>query len=101
MVNHERHAGDLVSEVDVPLSDDTLLDLLDALVQERGRVAAADALRVNYRTMATCCHIRRVSRRMRRTLVEFHQARPSAAFAGVELRSPRDGLNRDHRPPAG
>jgi len=47
------------------------LDLLDALVQERGRVPAAQALGVNYRTLALCCDTREVSRRMRRALVEF------------------------------
>ena len=31
-----------------PLSDAALLDLLDALVDDRGRVAAAEALGVNY-----------------------------------------------------
>ena len=54
-----------------PLSDDALLDLLDALVEERGRVHAAQVLGVNYRTLAFCCDLRRVSRRMRRALVEF------------------------------
>ncbi|MDE2843120.1 MAG: hypothetical protein OXN21_07040 [Chloroflexota bacterium] len=47
------------------------MDLLDALVEERGRVPAAQALGVNYRTLALCCDSREVSRRMRRALVEF------------------------------
>jgi len=40
-------------------------------VEERGRVPAAQALGVNYRTLALCCDSREVSRRMRRALVEF------------------------------
>ena len=58
-------------EPDAPLSDDLLLDLLDALVEERGRVPAAQSLGVNYRTLALCCDSRQVSRRMRQALVEF------------------------------
>ena len=78
MASHERHvdgAGhDAGAGADATLSDDALLDLLDALVEERGRVAAADALGVNFRTLATCCDTRRVSRRMRRALVDFQDA---------------------------
>ena len=48
------------------LSDDPLLDVLDALVSDRGKVAAAEALGVNYRTMMTCYESRHISRRMRR-----------------------------------
>ena len=51
--------------------DAPLLDLLDALVEERGRVAAAQALGVNYRTMTNCHDSRRVSRRMRQALEKF------------------------------
>jgi len=47
------------------------LDLLDALVEARGRVPAAQVLGVNCRTLALCCDSRQVSRRMRRALVEF------------------------------
>ena len=50
------------------LSDAPLLDLLDALVSDRGKVAAAEALGVNYRTLAACQDSRHVSRRMRRAL---------------------------------
>ncbi|MDE2780754.1 MAG: hypothetical protein OXI91_13925 [Chloroflexota bacterium] len=51
------------------------LDLLDALVEARGRVpAAAQVLGVNYRTLAFCCDSREVSRRMRRALLEFRNA---------------------------
>ena len=56
------------------LSDDPLLDLLDALVNDRGKVAAAEALGVNYRTMAACHDSRHVSRRMRRALEEYRDA---------------------------
>lgn len=68
-----KDAGDGVSIPlsDAPLSDDPLLDLLDALVNDRGKVAAAEALGVNYRTMVTCHESRHVSRRMRKALAEF------------------------------
>ena len=56
---------------EAPLSDRPLLDLLDALVESKGKVAAAQALGVNYRTMTNCYDSRRVSRRMRRALEEF------------------------------
>ena len=55
------------------LSDDLLLELLDALVEARGRVPAAQVLGVNYRTLANCCDTRQVSRRMRRVLEEFRE----------------------------
>ncbi len=55
----------------IPLSDAPLLDLLDVLVNDRGKVAAAEALGVNYRTMVACYESRRVSRRMRRALEEY------------------------------
>ncbi len=80
MVDHEepsvdgsKGAGDGMSIPlsDAPLSDDPLLDLLDALVNDRGKVAAAEALGVNYRTMVTCHESRHVSRRMRKALAEF------------------------------
>ena len=59
----------------VPEGEDApLLDLLDALVDGRGRVAAAEALGVNYRTVARCQQSRRVSRRMRQVLQEFRDA---------------------------
>ena len=61
-------------EPDTPLSDDALLDLLDVLVAERGRVPAAEVLGVNYRTLALCCDSREVSRRMRQALVDFRDA---------------------------
>ena len=58
----------------IPLSDAPLLDLLDALVHDRGKVAAAEALGVNYRTMTACYESRSVSRRMRRALEEYRDA---------------------------
>ena len=59
----------------VPEGEDApLLDLLDALVDGRGRVAAAEALGVNYRTVARCQQSRTVSRRMRQVLQEFRDA---------------------------
>ena len=59
----------------VPEGEDApLLDLLDALVDDRGRVAAAEALGVNYRTVARCQQSRRVSQRMRQVLQEFRDA---------------------------
>ncbi len=56
---------------DIPLPDGPLLDLLDALVNDLGKVGAAEALGVNYRTMAACYDSQRVSRRMRRALEEY------------------------------
>ena len=66
--------GDSGDERDFPLSDAPLLDLLDALVNDRGRVAGAEALGVNYRTMMACYDSRHVSRRMRKALGEFRDA---------------------------
>ncbi len=57
--------------LDSPLSDDALLDLLDDLVDRRGRVPAAEVLGVNYRTVARCQQSRQVSRRMRQALQEY------------------------------
>ena len=61
-------------EPDVPLSDEALLELLDGLVNDRGRVPAARTLGVNYRTLANCCDSRQVSRRMRQALGDFRKA---------------------------
>ena len=55
-------------------NDGPLLDLLDALVNDRGRTAAARSLGVNYRTLVNCWDSRRVSRRMRQVLEEFRDA---------------------------
>ena len=43
-------------------------------MEERGRVPAAEALGVNYRTLVSCCDSRRISRRMRQALVDFGDA---------------------------
>ena len=56
-----------------PEPDAILLDLLDALVEARGRVPAARVLVVNYRTLELCCDSRQVSHRMRRALLEFRE----------------------------
>jgi len=61
-------------EPDTSLSDDTLLDLLDALVNDRGPTGAAEALGVNYRTVSRCQRSRRVTQRMRQVLQEFRDA---------------------------
>ena len=55
-------------------NDGPLLDLLDALVSDRGRTAAARSLGVNYRTLVNCWDSRSVSRRMRQALQEFRDA---------------------------
>ena len=41
--------------MNIPLSDASLSDLPDAPVNDRGRVAAAEALGANYRALAICC----------------------------------------------
>ena len=63
------------------LSDAPLLDLLDALVKDRGKVAASEALGVNYRTLAACHDARHISRRMRKALEQY---RDSATADGVD-----------------
>ena len=54
--------------------DQPLLDLLDALVNDRGPTGAAEALGVNYRTVSRCQRSRRVTQRMRQVLQEFRDA---------------------------
>ena len=69
MSSNERTAegdGDPSSGPDSPLSDQSLLDLLDALVNDRSRVAASEALGVNYRTLVNCYDSGRVSPRIMR-----------------------------------
>ncbi len=75
-INVEHEPG---VETEASLSDGALLDLLDALVDQQGRVPAARVLGVNYRTLSYCCDSRQVSRRMRQALVDFHRARGSGA----------------------
>ena len=67
--------------------DQPLLDLLDALVNDRGPTGAAEALGVNYRTVSRCQRSRRVTRRMRQVLEEFRDAqdaRDDGLSDGVE-----------------
>ena len=54
--------------------DQPLLDLLDALVNDRGPTGAAEALGVNYRTVTRCQRSRRVTQRMRQVLQEFRDS---------------------------
>ena len=63
-----------VVEPESPLSDQALSDLPDALVEERGRVAAAQTLGVNHRALAVCGDSRQVFRRMRQGLLDCRQA---------------------------
>ena len=58
----------------VDADDQPLLDLLDALVNDRGPTGAAEALGVNYRTVSRCRRSRRVTRRMRQVLQEFRDS---------------------------
>ena len=60
VANGSKRSGD---DPNTSLPDGLLLDLLDALINDRGRVGAADALGVNYPTMAARCDSRHVSRR--------------------------------------
>ena len=83
-----RHDGTGPEGGDAPLSDGPLLDLLDALVEKSGRVAAAEALGVNYRTMTNCLDSRRVSRRMRQALEKFKEEQEAG---GGEDRTAVDG----------
>ena len=53
-----------------------LLDLLDDLVGDRGRVRATEALGVNYRTLQHCLDSRRLSRRMREALEQYRRSAP-------------------------
>ena len=53
-----------------------LLELLDDLVGDRGRVGAADVLGVNYRTLQHCLESRRLSRRMLEALEYYRSSAP-------------------------
>ena len=57
-------------------TDAALWGLLDALVSEQGRVAAGNALGVNYRTLQDCLDNRQLGRRMREALREFGNLAP-------------------------
>ncbi len=73
-----RGSGD---DVNIPLSDDPLLDLLDALVNDRGKVAAAEALGENLRT-----------------IVVWPVLRPSCSVMVASERPRRWNSTREHRP---
>ncbi len=60
-------------EPDAALSEVVLLDLLDALVEERDRAPAAEVLGGN-QTLAVCRGCRQASRRVRQALPEFRNA---------------------------
>jgi len=62
--------GDVSDNVQEP----QLWDLLTGLVRDRGRVGAARALGVNFRTLAGCVDSGRLSPRMRRALGEMMKA---------------------------
>ena len=59
---------------DVGMDDERLLALLTGLVRERGRVGAARALGVNYRTLAGSVDSGTLSPRMRRALSEMAES---------------------------
>ena len=61
----------------VDAEDQPLLDLLDALVNDRGPTGAAEALGVNYRTVTRCQQSRRITRRMRQVLAELRDGQGS------------------------
>ena len=83
---------------DAPLSDQPLLDLLDALVNDRGRVATAEALGVNYRTMTACYDSRHVSRRMRQALEDFRDSAGVGDGGGPEAGGGDDGAEDEAEP---
>ena len=56
--------------------DAALLRLLDYQVSCRGRVATAEVLGVNFRTLKNCLESGRLSRRMREALEEFGKSMP-------------------------
>ena len=84
-----------MSEYDVFGEDlnTALLELLDDLVGDRGRVGAADVLGVNYRTLQHCLESRRLSRRMREALEHYRSSAPFVADlpAATEETGPGEG----------
>ena len=70
-----------------------LLELLDDLVGDRGRVGAADVLGVNYRTLQHCLESRRLSRRMREALEHYRSSAPVVVDlpAAAEETGPGEG----------
>ena len=59
--------------------DNTRLLEVQQLVDDRGRVAAAEALGVNYRTVVANLEAGRLSRRMRTAVQQFEKAEPEPA----------------------
>ncbi len=72
-------------------ADQPLLDLLDALVNDRGPTGAAEALGVNYRTVARCRQSRRVSQLMRQVLAEFRDSQGDGAAGPGIVAGDSDG----------
>ncbi len=74
--------------VNVPPSDTSLSDLPDAPVDDRGRVAAAEALGVNCRALAICHDSRLVSPCMRRAPEMYRDTAPDGGDDpdGADLR---------------
>ena len=70
-----------------------LLELLNDLVGDRGRVGAADVLGVNYRTLQHCLNSRRLSRRMREALEHYRSSAPVVVDlpAATEETGPGEG----------
>ena len=70
-----------------------LLELLDDLVGDRGRVGAAEVLGVNYRTLQHCLVSRRLSRRMREALEHYRSSAPVVVDlpAAAEETGPGEG----------
>ena len=86
--------GDPDGALDLPL-----LDLLDALVSNRGRVGAAEVLRVNYWTMMACYDSRNLSRRMQQALADFRDAGGFVGGTEVGGSSGDGGVARDEAEP--
>ena len=82
-------------EPNTPLSDSSLLDMLDSLIERRGRVGAAAVLGVNYRTLMACYESRSVSPRMRSALEEYrddHMGDVAGLVDGDDSEEESEGL---------
>ena len=73
--------------------DTLLLELLDDLVGDRGRVGAADVLGVNYRTVQHGLASRRLTRRMREALERYRSSAP--VVVDVPAPAEETGLGED------
>ena len=71
-VNHEKY------------EDAALLAFLDAVVRDRGRVDAAEAMGVNFRTLKDCVDSRRLTRRMREALEDYWNGGPVVGHRTAE-----------------